>query len=354
MLKPVRRLIGAGSLLLLTGLLVAAARLLPDFWFSFYTDFSRKALRVIGAVTAVFPFCLWEIALAVLVIAGIVGFFVSLHRRRFLAWGAGVLETAALLFFLFMGLWGLNHFAPDIGKQIGVERREYKVSELKAAAKHYAVLASDAAKEVGRYKTGDVRIPSFSTLSDRAVASYDLLGKDCPRLSDPVGRVKPLIASEGYAYLGTTGIFLCLTAEPGVSTADFGLDQPFTMCHELGHSLAVAGEDEANYCAFLACRASEDPLFRYSGYYSAFLYCFNALYEEDPAAANALWDLVGDEMRHDCSVHTAHNEQYEGPMQEVGEAANNGYLELMGQEGVKSYGLVVDYLIAEYLLETEG
>ena len=37
MLKPIRRLIAAGSLLLLTGLCVALARLLPGFWFSFYT-----------------------------------------------------------------------------------------------------------------------------------------------------------------------------------------------------------------------------------------------------------------------------------------------------------------------------
>ena len=29
-------------------------------------------------------------------------------------------------------------------------------------------------------------------------------------------------------------------------------------------------EDEANYLAFLACRASENDLFRYSGYYNAF------------------------------------------------------------------------------------
>ncbi len=126
------------------------------------------------------------------------------------------------------------------------------------------------------------------------------------------------------------------------------------MCHELGHSLAVAGEDEANYCAFLACRASDDPLFRYSGYYNAFVYCFNALYDEDPKAAESLWELVSDEMKHDCNVHVAHNQQYEGPAQQIGEAANNGYLELMGQEGVKSYGLVVDYLIAEYQLEKEG
>ena len=351
MLKPIRRLIAAGSLLLLTGLCVALARLLPGFWFSFYTDFSRSALRAIGTVTGVVPFCLWETVAAALVIALLVTLILAVKHRRFLAWGAGVLETAALLVFLFMGLWGLNHFAPDIGRQIGREKREYKLSELKAAAAYYVEEASLASRLIERDENGDPVVPDFSVLSRQAAECYEALGEDVPRLANPSGRVKPLMGSKAFAYMGTTGIFMCLTAEPTVSTFDFPLDQPFTMCHELGHSLAVAGEDEANYCAFLACRASDDPLFVYSGYYSAFIYCYNALCDEDPDAAQKLWDLASDELKHDCNVHVSYNQQYEGKAQEVVEATNNAYLKTMGQEGVKSYGLVVDYLIEEYLLE---
>lgn len=354
MFKPIRRLISAGSLLLLTGLLVLLARLLPEFWFSFYTDFSRGALRAIGAVTGVLPFCLWEILLAGLVIWLIVSLVLAIRRRRMAAWATGVLEGAALIVFLFMGLWGLNHFAPDIGRQIGREKREYSVSELKKATAYYIEQASLASTQIERDENGDPVIPDFSVMARQAEDCYAVLGEEFPRLDGPAGRIKPLIASEAFAYMGTTGIFLCITAEPTVSTFDFPLDQPYTMCHELGHGLAVAGEDEANYCAFLACRASEDPLFRYSGYYSAFIYCYNALYDEDPAAAQKLWELASEELKHDCDVHVSYNKQYEGPAQDVVEATNNTYLKAMGREGVKSYGLVVDYLIEEYLLANPG
>ena len=48
--------------------------------------------------------------------------------------------------------------------------------------------------------------------------------------------------------------------------------------------------------------------------------------------------------------------RYEGPFEEVGQAVNDGYLKGFGQqEGVRSYGLVVDYLIAWHQLwDTRG
>ena len=149
--------------------------------------------------------------------------------------------------------------------------------------------------------------------------------------------------------IGTTGIFVCLTGEAGVSTETYVLSQPFTLCHELGHSLAVARENEANYLGFLACRASRDELFRYAGWYSAFIYCYNALYAESPASARALWDRCSEEVIHDSDVHVEHNRQYEGKIQEAAQAVNDAYLRSFDEPGVKSYGLVVDYLIAEYL-----
>ena len=54
-------------------------------------------------------------------------------------------------------------------------------------------------------------------------------------------------------------------------------------------------------------------------------------------------------MLHDSSVHVAHNKQYEGKVQQAAQAVNDAYLKTFREEGVKSYGLVVDYLIAEYL-----
>ena len=349
LLRPVRNLVGAGILLVLTGVSVALAKLLPKFWFSFYTDFSRKAMRVLGAAFGWIPFPIWEILLVLLVLSIPVGLILAIRKKQVLGWATSVLEGLCLLIFLFVGLWGLNHFAPPLNEQLGMEVRTYSERELKEAAQFYAKRAGADARLVQRDENGDVVLPDFDRLSDLAVAAYGTLGAQLPRLAEPVQQAKPLLVSEAFAYLGSTGVFVCLTGEPSVSTASSLLEQPFTVCHELSHSLAVAGEDEANYCAWLACEASDDPLLRYSGSYNAFVYCFNALNEVNQKAARELWALGSDELAHDCNVAIAHNRKYEGKVQNAAQKVNDGYLKAFDEEGVRSYGLVVDYLIAEYL-----
>jgi hypothetical protein len=349
MLKPIRSLIGAAVLAALTAAAVGLARFLPAFWFSFYTDFSRGAMRVLGAAFGWIPFPIWEVLLVLLLVGVIAGLICAIRRKRVLGFLAGLLETAVLLAALFMGLWGLNHFAPTIGEQTGLEVREYSTDQLRAAAAWYADQASYYSVLVERDAEGNVAVPEIPDLSDEAVTAYGRLAEGNDRFELSIPRVKPLLVSEAFAYTGTTGIFVCLTGEAGVSADTFPLAQPFTVCHELGHSLAVAREDEANYLGFLACRASESALFRYSGCYSAFIYCYNALYEESPSKARSLWDRCSEELIHDTNVHVEHNKQYEGKVQQAAQAVNDAYLKTFSEAGVKSYGLVVDYLIAEYL-----
>ena len=125
---------------------------------------------------------------------------------------------------------------------------------------------------------------------------------------------------------------------------------PFTMCHELAHRLTIAAEDEANFAAFLASTAHEDVAFRYSGWYSAFVYCYNALYEADQAAATEIWDAMSETLRTDCRRANAHYKPYEGTVQDVAQQVNDAYLKAFDEEaGVKSYGKVADLLIAWYL-----
>ena len=349
MFRTIHHLIGAAVMTFLTAVAVILARFVPEFWFSFYTDFSRKAVGTLSSVTGLLPFPVWEILLALLVLSIPIGLIAAIHQRKVVGWLAGLLELVVFLVFLFVGLWGLNHFAPPIGEQIGLEVREYTAAELNAAAKFYAQRANELAPLVPRDEAGDLILPEFEEISDLSVAAYDRLAASDDRFEGVVRKAKPLLVSEAFAYMGTTGVFVCLTGEATVSTETYSVSVPFTLCHELGHSLAVAAEDQANYCGFLACRASDNDVLQYSGYYNAFIYCYNALYRQNASTARKLWDLCGPELLHDCGAHVEHNKQYEGPVQDVAQSVNDGYLRAFEEPGVQSYGLVVDYLIADYL-----
>lgn len=349
MLKRIRWLIAAGVNAALTVLLVTAAKLFPLMFPLFYTELSRKANRFLSGVTAVVPVPVWELALLALVLWQIISLIRCIAEKKILDWLARLPLILTTLALLFVAIWGLNHFAPDISESVDLHVGEYTESQLQQALTYYADRASEYSVLVERDADGAVVLPEDSALSDAAVESYRVLAQTWPRFSDPAPRVKMLLGSELFGYLGTTGIYVCLTGEASVSRAAFAANIPFDMCHELGHSLCFAGEDEANFAGFLACSVSEDPLFRYSGYLSAFIYCYNALYETSPAAAQAVWNRCSDEMLADCRAQRAHYEQYDGAVQDAAQSVNNAYLESFDQEGVRSYDMVTEHLIAYYL-----
>ena len=291
-MKTLSRVILSAILLALTGVLILTATRAPALVFSFYPDLSRRMIAVLTAATSPFPFALWEI-LALLAILWAVYTLVRGFARHhsLLRWLSGVLLAFSAALLLFVSVWGLGHFGPDVGDQMGLNVRKYTEDELLSAALYYTEQANDYAPQVGRDGDGVV---TFST-------------------------------------------FRVLAAQAG-------------QCHELAHRLAFPAEDDANFCAYLACMSNPSPEFRYSGAYSAFLYCYNALYDAAPSKAALVWDMASPQLRADCHAASVHYEPYEGAVQDAAQAVNDAYLKaFQEEEGVKSYGAVADYLIAWYL-----
>ena len=329
-------------------LLVAGAKLFPQIFPAFYTDFSRSAVRFLGNLSDFLPVPVWQLLLLALVLWQVISLIKGICEEKFLDWLCRfplILTTLALFF---VALWGLNFFGPGVGDAIDLDVGTYSQSEWKQALGYYADQASYWSKQVTRDEDGDLVLPSDGDLSDAAVKSYQLLAAENSRFEGTAPGVKFLLGSEVFGYLGVTGIYVCFTGESSVSRAAHSSSLPFTMCHELGHSLCFCAEDEASFAGFLACSRSADPLFRYSGYLNAFIYCYNALYQLDAAAARNCWSLVSDEVLHDCNAARDHYQQYDGAVQEAAQSVNDAYLRSFDQEGTQSYDMVTDHLIAYY------
>ncbi|MDR0294267.1 MAG: DUF3810 family protein, partial [Oscillospiraceae bacterium] len=117
--------------------------------------------------------------------------------------------------------------------------------------------------------------------------------------------------------------------------------------------LGFAPEEDANLVAYLACMESDNAVFLYSGSLMAFTYCYNAV--TDPRAKGIIWDRLAENSEETLGDFSGNSEawsEYEGPLRKTAEAVNNAYLQSMGQpEGIRSYGRVVDMLIALYLAD---
>lgn len=346
-MRVVGRVILSAVLLILTGLAMAAAAFVPELFFSFYTDLSRQAMDAIAGVTGKLPFALWE-WLAVIIV--LLTLYDLVKHKKPLSWLAGVVATVCTFVFVFMGLWGLNYFAPSVAERTGLQVQEgYSVQELQETALYMARQAEQAAELVQRGEDGLVAA-ELDTWLQEADEGYDQLAQTNEFFAGPAAPVKKLASSRLFSHMGFTGIFIPFTAECNVNTQTDPAALPFTICHELAHRLTVAREDEANFCAFLACISHSDPDFQYSGWYSAYLYTYNALYQADRAAALVVKDSISSTLRRDIDATNAHYEQFDSPVQEAAQKANDLYLKTVGDaDGAESYGKAADLLVAWYL-----
>lgn len=348
-MRTISRLIFSAVILIVTGLLAAVAIYLPEPFFAFYRPFSREVLGVMASVTGAFPFAVWEVGLVVLVLLAL---FFLFHNKRPLRWLAGVVELVSVMIFLFVALWGLNHFDPQsVADQVGLDVTEYSTQQLQDTAAYMAAMANQWAGQVQRDEDGNM-VTDFDAWAEMAGDGYQVMARQNEFFDTVDAPVKKLLSGRLFSHMGLTGIFIAFTAECNVNPETYVASLPFTMCHELAHRLPVAAEDEANFCAFLACINNPDPAFQYSCWYSAFIYTYNALYETDRQAASTVWNSLSQTVQEDCRRANAHYDQFEGQVQEVANKANDAYLKVFQEEsGVRSYGEVTDLLIAWYLQE---
>ena len=359
----IRRFAAAGILLALTGLLMAVFKQWSTAFFPAYRGFSKAVEGALATLFSIVPFSLWDIlalALGVFILARLAWRIAK--RRSISRWLANICVLAAALLLFAVGAWGLNHYAPPLSEELGLTVEEYSADELENATTYYLSQAAARARSVPRNDDMTLAQQDFDELASIAGKSYSALAQSHSLFEGSNAPVKKLLlAGEPLLYSGHTGIFWPITGEANVPENVASAELPFTMCHEAAHRLGIASEQEANFCAFLAASASDDARFSYAAYYSAFCYCLNALASSYPERAqtlieNAIGDTVDPSdtksygarlVLYDRACASEHYQAYEGPAQEAGTAANDAYLKAFSEEsGVKSYGEVVDYLIA--------
>ena len=74
----------------------------------------------------------------------------------------------------------------------------------------------------------------------------------------------------------------------------------------MAHISGFMREDEANFLAYAACRASEDQFFRYSGALTAYIHAGNALYAMDPERWRSMSEVLSEGVRRDLAASSAY------------------------------------------------
>jgi len=303
-----------------------------------------------GAVS--FP--LWQlltVVLIVLILASLV--FVLALKRNLIQWAGWVLAVFAGVYMLHTVMWGLNYHAGPLAEDMRLEVAGYTLEELTEATEFYRDMAADLAVQVNRDGSGSVEFSDFDTLAARAGEGFKTLTYDYhyPIFAGCTLPVKKLSWADMYSSMGITGVTFGITGEAAVNPQIPDVTLPFTMCHEMSHRMCIANERDANFAAFLACSVHQSIEFRYSAYFMAYRYCYNALASvSSPAAAAAaarVKDGVSDLLARD--MHDYNNffsSKKSNSATKLADNANDAYLKASGDDlGIASYGQVCDLLV---------
>ena len=324
---------------------------LVDMVFPYVT---RTLMGYLAEWSAPLEFCLWQVIVvaAAVVLLATVALMVMMRWNpvRWLGWVATVCSVVYLLHTI---VFGLNYYAGDLADDIRLEQREYSVAELANATQYYRDMANLLAVQVNRDAEGNVKFADFAALAAQAEDGFDTLVHEYsyPVFAGSTLPVKELGWADMYTSMGITGVTMGITGEAAVNPQIPDVTLPFTMCHEMAHRMSIATERDANFAAFLASMANEDIEFRYSAYFMAYRYCYNALLTannlEASGAAARIASEASPQLQQDMRYYSQFfNANRDEKATKVADTVNDTYLKTSGDEaGIKSYGDVCDLLV---------
>ncbi len=361
--KITKRLIAGGGLLAAGLLLGWLARNVAGFATFYTTNIYKILVEVIARITSLFPFSLLEFGLYGVVlgsIASVIWGIVQAVRktdkphRIFGRWISGVILMAGILFFVYTVGCGINYHSISFSQKEGLKVEKYTEEDLWNLCVKLIEEVNEAAALVEWTEDGYSVMPS--DYEKEAISCMKKLGESYDSLSGFYPNPKEIAISRILTMMQVSGVYSPWSIEANFNGEMRAYQIPSTLCHELSHLKGFMREDEAEYLAYRACMLSEDPYFRYSGAMHAYATSINTYYR------NFGWDnydlvqsMIDARADNEWGEASDFWRKYEGKVSEVQEVVNDTYLQANGQsDGTKSYGRMVDLLIADMKKAEEG
>lgn len=312
----------------------------------------------LSILTGIFSFSIAELLLYIafcaifyFILRFIFRVFTSANRLQEIIKGTvNALCIFSIAYCLFLLLWGFNYYRQPLAYSLGYKIEESSTADLKELCAVLIDKTNQLRDKITENQSGLMYIAGgFDSVIQRSSIGYKNISQYYPDLGGYYGNPKAVIASRALCYTGIAGIYFPFTAEANFNKLVPDPMLPATMCHEMAHQRGFAREDEANFIAYLTCKAHTDTDFQYSGYFLALIYSMNSLYKYDIEAYNELVTGYSPGVAKDLKYQSEFWKQFEGPANDMQEKLNDAYLKSNKQaDGVYSYGRMVDLLLAEY------
>lgn len=251
------------------------------------------------------------------------------------------------IYVLFYGLWGLNYSRMGIANQLGLEVKEYTRPELDTL-----ILALQNKLNFYARKTDTASRDSThrkQLLFRKGEEAYLAASRQYSFLLYSPKSIKPSLYGFIGHIMGFTGYCNPFSGEAQINTNIPRFLHPFVVTHEIGHQLGYAKENEANFTAFIACRASGDADLLYSMYFDMYFYAVREMFRFDLEQAVRYREKLDTLVKIDYREWRNYLLRKKNFVEPLMSKFYDSYLKANNQPlGKETYNQVVAWLIAYY------
>lgn len=322
-----------------------------DLFCEWCCRYLSSPIRLISAYfTSILPFSLAEvlvISIIPLVFIVLIALTVSIFKKKFKIFCGFTLMCTMILSSIYILNFGLNYYRTPIEKNLNVKRISPDNEDLISTCNILIDEIEKILPQISFKESGASSNPNTFKDTDKMINDgYTSLRKNYNFFSDINAKSKKILLSEYMTYTHISGMYMPFTGEANINTNYPDYVIAYTIAHEKAHQRGIAGEDEANFMAFLSCMSSNDPYLEYCALMSMLDSYLAALYktsEQDYVKVIESCDkkIIGEMF----AYYTFFEKYSDSKASQIASDVNDAYLKAQGQQsGVQSYGLVIELM----------
>ena len=339
----------AGAVVLIVVAAVAAIAPLPASGVErFYsTSFYPLVQRVVTPASNLVPIALLDIATGGLLAFLVFRFSRAGGRKQGVrAVGVALLKIIAVVYLLFLIMWGLNYRRVPLEDKLDFDRtrvtRERALALAAESVRRANALYQPAHALAANH--GDNRSDLESAMGS---ALHVLEGRGYPRDGGHLrtGRPKRSLLGYYFRYAAIDGMTNPLFLEVIVNPDLLPMEQPEVLAHEWAHLAGYADESEANFVAWLTCLRG-NALAQYSGWLSAYSRAVSVL----PRDIRLTLPKLDEGPRQDLNAIAARYQRSSPVVRRVAQDVYDSYLKANRiEEGIANYDFVLQLMLGTSL-----
>jgi len=262
-----------------------------------------------------------------------------------------VVAFLSIISFVFHLFWGMNYYRVPLHKTLKLHNK-YTTEQLIEVTQKLITETNAIQYQITKNDSIKVSIPySVTELLLKTENGYNTLSKHYPTLTYKQLSLKKSLFSFPLTYMGFSGYLNPFTNEAQINYLPPKYHLPLTACHEMGHQMGYAAENETNFIGYLAAKHNDDMYFKYAATTFAVRYCLNELYLRDKKTCDKLYEQLHVGVRKNFEDSRHFWKAHQNPIEVALKWGFDLFLKSKNQsKGIDSYSYVVALIVNEEIM----